>query len=71
MIQAFPEDTTPRNLLRDQDKIYGADFIERVQALGIQGIRVAPASPWQRAFFVERLIGSIRRECLDHVIMLD
>ena len=70
MIQAFPEDTAPRYLLRDQDKIYGADFTDRVRAMGIQEVRAAPASPWQRAF-VERLIGSIRRECLDHVIVLD
>jgi putative transposase len=70
MVEAFPEDTAPCYLLRDQDKIYGADFIERVQAMGIKEVRTAPASPWQRAF-VERLIGSIRRECLDHVIVLD
>jgi len=70
VIQAFPEDTAPRYLLRDQDKIYGADFTDRVRAMGIQEVRAAPASPWQRAF-VERLIGSIRRECLDHVIVLD
>jgi putative transposase len=70
MAEDFPEDTAPGYLLRDQDKIYGADFIERVQAMGIQEVRTAPASPWQRAF-VERLIGSIRRECLDHVIVLD
>ena len=70
MIQAFPKDTVPRYLLRDQDKIFGADFTERVLALGIQEIRAAPARPWQRAF-VERLIGSIRRECLDHVIVRD
>jgi transposase InsO family protein len=70
MIQAFPEDTAPRYLLRDQDKIYAADFTERVQALEIQEVQAAPASPWQRAY-VERVIGSIRRECLDHVIVLD
>jgi putative transposase len=70
MIQAFPEDTAPRYLLRDQDKTYGADFTARVRALGIQEVRAAPASPWQRAY-VERVIASIRRECLDHVIVLD
>jgi hypothetical protein len=58
MVQAFPEDTAPRYLLRDQDQIYGADFTERVRALGIQEVRAAPGSPWQRAL-VERLIGSI------------
>ena len=57
MIQAFPEDTEPKYLLRDQDRVYGADFTERVQALGIKEVRAAPASPWQRAL-VERLIGS-------------
>src|SRR5262249_31828862 len=70
MIQAFPEDTAPRYLLRDQDKIYGADFTERVRAMGIKEVRAAAARPWQRAL-VERLIGSIRRECLDHVIVRD
>jgi putative transposase len=70
MIQAFPEDTAPRYLLRDQDKIYGANFTERVQAMGIKEVRAAPASPWQRAY-VERVIGSVRRECLDHVVVLD
>ena len=61
MIEAFPEDTAPRYLLRDRDKIYGRESIEEVLS--------APASPWQRAY-VERLIGSIRRDCLDHVIVL-
>jgi putative transposase len=70
MVQAFPEDTAPRYLLRDQDRVYGANFTERVQAMGIREVLSAPASPWQRAL-VERLIGSIRRECLDHVIVLD
>src|SRR5262245_53833337 len=70
VVQAFPENTAPRYLLRDQDSIYGVDFINRVQALGIKEVRAAAASLWQRAF-VERLIGSIRRECLDHMIVLD
>ena len=68
MIQAFPENTAPLYLLRDQDKIYGTDFTDRVRAMGIKEVRAAAASPWQRAL-VERLIGSIRRECLDHVIV--
>jgi putative transposase len=67
LVQAFPEDTAPGYLLRDQDRVYGADFIKRVQAMGIKEVRSAPASPWQRAL-VERLIGSIRRECLDHMM---
>ena len=70
MIQAFPENTTPLYLLRDQDKTYGTDFTDRVRAMGIKEVRAAAASPWQRAL-VERLIGSIRRECLDHVIVRD
>ena len=69
MIEAFPEDTAPRYLLRDRDKIYGGDFRERIRGMSIEEVLSAPASPWQRAY-VERLIGSIRRECLDHVIVL-
>ena len=70
LVQAFPEDTAPGYLLRDQDTVYGADFIKRVQAMRIKEVWSAPASPWQRAL-VERLIGSIRRECLNHMIVLD
>ena len=69
MVEAFPEDTAPRYLLRDRDKIYGCNFRERIQSMRIEEILSAPASPWQRAY-VERLIGSIRRDCLDHVIVL-
>jgi len=69
MVEAFPDDTAPRYLLRDRDKIYGGDFRERIQSLSIEEVLSAPASPWQRAY-VERLIGSIRRDCLDHVIIL-
>ena len=69
MVEAFPEDTAPRYLLRDRDKIYGRDFRERIRSLSIEEVLSAPASPWQRAY-VERLIGSIRRDCLDHVIIL-
>ena len=69
MVEAFPEDTAPRYLLRDRDKIYGYDFRERIQGLSIEEVLSAPASPWQRAY-VERLIGSVRRDCLDHVIVL-
>jgi len=68
-IEAFPDDTAPRYLLRDRDKVYGFDFRERVRGMGIEEVPTTPASPWQRAY-VERLIGSIRRECLDHVIVL-
>src|SRR6266568_8412532 len=58
MVQAFPEDTAPRYLLRDRDKIYGYDFRERIQGLSIEEVLSALASPWQRAY-VERLIGSV------------
>jgi len=69
MAEAFPEDTAPRYLLRDRDKIYGEDFRSRVKGMGIREVLIAPQSPWQNAF-AERLVGSIRRECLDHVIVL-
>lgn len=70
LVEAFPEDTTPRFLLRDRDRIYGFDFRERVRGLGIEEILTAPQSPWQNAF-VERFHGSLRRECLDHAIILN
>jgi transposase InsO family protein len=69
MVEAFPEDTAPRYLLRDRDNIYGREFRQRIQSMNIDEVLSAPASPWQRAY-VERLIGSIRRDCLDHVIIL-
>ncbi len=65
---AFPWDTAPRFLLRDRDACYGADFRETAAALNIEEILSAPRSPWQNAY-VERLIGSIRHECLDHVMI--
>jgi transposase InsO family protein len=67
--EAFPYDTAPRYLLRDRDGIFGADFVRRVKSMGIEEIVTAPGSPWQNPY-CERLIGSIRRECLDHVIVL-
>jgi transposase InsO family protein len=66
--EAFPWDTAPRYLLRDRDRIFGRDFIDQVKAMGIKEVLSAPRSPWQRAY-VERVIGTIRRECLDHVIV--
>jgi putative transposase len=69
MTEAFPWDTAPRYLLRDRDKSYGPAFRHRVRAMGITEVITAPRSPWQNPY-VERLIGSIRRECLDHVIIL-
>ena len=68
-VEAFPEDTAPRYLLRDRDKIYGCEFRQRIQSLNIEEVLAAPASPGQRAY-VERLIGSIRGDCLDHLIIL-
>ena len=70
MTEAFPWDTAPRYLLRDRDKSYGAAFRHRVRAMGITEVITAPRSPWQNPY-VERFIGSIRRECLDHVIIAD
>ena len=67
--EAFPFDQIPRYLLRDRDGIFGRAFRKDVKAMGIEEVLSAPRSPWQRAF-VERLIGTIRRECLDHVIVI-
>ena len=68
--EAFPWDTAPRFLLRDREASYGQTFRNRVQAMAIEEVVTAPRSPWQNAY-VERIIGSIRRECLDHVIVFD
>jgi putative transposase len=65
---AFPWDSAPRYLLRDRDRIFGDDFTRQVQDMGIEQVLSAPRSPWQRAY-VERVIGIVRRECLDHVII--
>ena len=70
VVEAFPDDTTPRWIHRDRDCIYGAAFQRRVAGMGIAEVVSAPASPWQNPY-VERVIGSIRRECLDHVIVLN
>src|SRR5580704_10071568 len=64
--EAFPWDTAPRFLLRDRDASYGQTFRDRVQAMAIEEVVTAPRSPWQNAY-VERIIGSIRHECLDHI----
>jgi putative transposase len=66
--EAFPWDTAPRFLLRDRDASYGSDFRRRVEAMDITEVVTAPRSPWQNAY-VERVIGSIRRECLDHILV--
>src|SRR5882672_233027 len=68
--EAFPWDTAPRFLLRDRDTSYGQIYRDRVQAMAIEKVVTAPRSPWQNAY-VERIIGSIRRECLNHVVVFD
>jgi transposase InsO family protein len=68
--EAFPFDQIPRYLLRDRDGIFGGEFRKDVKAMGIKEVLSAPRSPWQRAY-VERVIGTIRRECLDHVIVIN
>jgi transposase InsO family protein len=70
LLEAFPWDSAPRYLLRDRDGSYGRKFPEAANWLGVREVLTAPQSPWQNAY-VERLIGSIRRECLDHVIVLN
>jgi transposase InsO family protein len=67
--EAFPWDGTPRYMIRDRDRIYGTVVTRRLRAMGIRDKPVAPASPWQNGY-AERLIGSIRRECVDHIIVL-
>jgi transposase InsO family protein len=65
---AFPWDSAPHYLLRDRDRIFGDHFRQQVKDMGIKQVLSAPRSPWQRAY-VERVIGTIRRECLDHMIV--
>jgi transposase InsO family protein len=69
IVDTFPDDSAPAYLLRDHDGIYGPAFRQRVKGMGICEVLTAPHSPWQNPF-AERLIGSIRRECLDHVLVL-
>ena len=69
MIEAFPWNEAPRYMIRDRDRIYGAVVTRRLRAMGIRDKPIALASPWQNGF-AERLIGSIRRECVDHIIVL-
>jgi transposase InsO family protein len=65
--EAFPWNEAPRYLIRDRDAIYGATVTRRLRAMGIRDKPIAPGSPWQNSF-AERLIGTIRRECIDHVV---
>ena len=75
VIEAFPEDRVPRFMVRDRDAIYGESFRARVEGMGVdsfhlEGVSIAFKSPWQNCY-VERVIGSIRRECLNHVIVVN
>lgn len=70
MIEAFPFDSAPRYIVRDRDRIYGSTFRNRVLNMGIAEVLIAPRSPWQNPY-VERVIGSLRRECLDHIIVIN
>jgi putative transposase len=70
IINAFPYEEAPRFLIRDRDGIYGTYFKARVTSMGIEEVPTAPRSPWQNPY-AERIIGSIRRECLNHVIVLN
>jgi transposase InsO family protein len=67
--EAFPWNAAPRYLIRDQDRVYGTAVTRRLRAMGIRDKPIAPGSPWQNGF-AERMIGSIRRECVDHIVVL-
>src|SRR3989454_1563364 len=68
IVDTFPDDSAPSYLLRDRDSVYGHVFRQRVKGMGVGEVLTAPHSPWQNPF-AERLIGSIRRECLNHVLV--
>jgi len=70
LVESFPEESAPKYLLRDRDAIYGDVFARRVKGMGIHEVLIAPRAPWQNPF-AERVIGSIRRECLDRVIVFN
>ncbi len=69
LVNAFPYETAPKYLIRDRDKKYGATFVRRVRTKGIEQVLTAPRSPWQNPY-CERVIGTLRRECLDHIIIV-
>jgi putative transposase len=69
IVNGFPDESAPAYLLRDRDRVYGQQFRHRLKGMGIEEVLTAPQSPWQNPF-AERLIGSIRRECLNHVLVL-
>ncbi len=68
IVEAFPWDTAPTYLVRDNDGAYGQAFTRRIRAMGIRDRPISPRSPWQNPY-VERLIGTLRRDCLDHVLI--
>jgi putative transposase len=70
MVEAFADRETPDYLIRDRDGVYGKEVRQRLQSLSIEQVLTAPQSPWQNPY-AERLIGSIRRECLNHFIVLN
>jgi putative transposase len=69
IVNAFPYDSAPKYMIRDRDNIYGADFVRKLRAMHIEQVITAPRSPWQNPY-CERVIGTVRRDCLDHVIVL-
>jgi transposase InsO family protein len=69
IVEAFPEDTAPEHMVHDRDGIYGDQFRRRVSGIGINEVLTAPRSPWQNPY-AERLVGSVRRECFGHMIVL-
>jgi len=70
IVEAFPWDTAPKYLLRDRDGTYGEHFVHRIESMGIRQVLISARSPWQNPY-VERVIGSIRRDCLDHAIVIN
>jgi transposase InsO family protein len=70
IVEAFPENSAPRYMVRDRDGIYGHHFVARVEGLGIEQVLISAKSPWQNCY-AERLIGTIRREYLNHVIVVN
>ena len=70
VVEAFPFDQSPRFLLRDRDGTYGKLFQDRIERMGIEEVLIAPRAPWQNPY-AERIIRSIRRDCLDHIIILN
>ena len=70
IVEGVPWDSAPRYLLRDRDSIYGDHFQQRISNMGIEEVKIAPRSPWQNPY-CERVIGSIRRDMLDYVIVFN